>query len=133
MERTFSKQENINFYLHAKEGDLFSHQGLNLIEQLTAESWKLAYSQKVTSLQNYQRTGVEDDDLMIDYLYYDALKLSTNKWARIKKITLSELTLLNCLISADGASTGINVRAVFACRQQHDNVERNCHCGSGSS
>ena len=113
MERTFSKQENIYFYLHAKKGDLFTRQGLNLIEQLTAESWKLPYSQRVTSLQNYQHTEVEDDDLTIDYLYYDALKLSANKLAHIKKITLSETTLLNRLISADGASTGINVRAVL--------------------
>jgi predicted RND superfamily exporter protein len=108
MERTFSKQENIYFYLHAKKGDLFTRQGLNLIEQLTAESWKLPYSQRVTSLQNYQHTEVEDDDLTIDYLYYDALKLSANKLAHIKKITLSETTLLNRLISADGASTAGN-------------------------
>ncbi|MFT4908831.1 MAG: putative RND superfamily exporter protein [Oleispira sp.] len=113
MERTFSKQENVYFYIHAKEGDLFTHQGLNLIEQLTEEGWKLPYSQRVISLQNYQHTAVKDDDLMIDYLYYDALALSTDNLARIKEITFLEPTLLHRLISEDGASTGVSVRMVL--------------------
>jgi predicted RND superfamily exporter protein len=113
MERTFSKQENVYFYIHAKEGDLFTHQGLNLIEQLTEEGWKLPYSQRVISLQNYQHTDVKDDDLMIDYLYYDALALSSDNLARIKEITFLEPTLLHRLISEDGASTGVSVRMVL--------------------
>jgi len=113
MERTFSKQENVYFYIHAKEGDLFSHQGLNLIEQLTDEGWKLPYSQRVTSLQNYQHTDVEDDDLIIDYLYYDSLELSQPDLQRIKQVTFSEPTLLNRLISEDGASTGVSIRTVL--------------------
>jgi predicted RND superfamily exporter protein len=113
MERTFSKQENVYFYIHAKKGDLFTNSGLDLIETLTNESWKLPYSQRVTSLQNYQHTDVEDDDLMIDYLYYDALELSVDTLEKIKKTTFSEPTLLHRLISEDGASTGINVRTVL--------------------
>jgi predicted RND superfamily exporter protein len=113
MERTFSKQENVYFYIHAKKGDLFTNSGLDLIETLTNEGWKLPYSQRVTSLQNYQHTDVEDDDLMIDYLYYDALELSADTLEKIKKTTFSEPTLLHRLISEDGASTGINVRTVL--------------------
>ncbi|MFT4764822.1 MAG: putative RND superfamily exporter protein, partial [Oleispira sp.] len=113
MERTFSKQENVYFYIHAKEGDLFTHQGLNLIEQLTEEGWKLPYSQRVISLQNYQHTDVKDDDLIIDYLYYDALALSPDNLASIKEITFLEPTLLHRLISEDGASTGVSVRMVL--------------------
>ncbi|OUS37053.1 hypothetical protein A9R00_11270 [Oleispira antarctica] len=113
MEKTFSKQENVYFYIHAKEGDLFSNQGLRLIEKLTDESWKLPYSQKVTSLQNYQHTEAADDELIIDYLYYDADELTDNDLQRIKKISFTEPTLLHRLISEDGASTGINVRTVL--------------------
>jgi predicted RND superfamily exporter protein len=113
MERTFSKQENVYFYIHAKKGDLFTNSGLDLIETLTNEGWKLPYSQRVTSLQNYQHTDVEDDDLMIDYLYYDALELSADTIEKIRKTTFSEPTLLHRLISEDGASTGINVRTVL--------------------
>jgi predicted RND superfamily exporter protein len=113
MERTFSKQENVYFYIHAKKGDLFTNLGLDLIETLTDEGWKLPYSQRVTSLQNYQHTDVENDDLIIDYLYYDALELSADALAKIRKKTFSEPTLLHRLISKDGASTGINVRTVL--------------------
>lgn len=113
MEKTFSKQENVYFYIHAKHGDLFTNKGLSLIETLTDEGWELPYSQKVTSLQNYQHTEAEDDELMIDYLYYDATELNENDLQRIKKIAFSEPTLLHRLISEDGASSGINVRTVL--------------------
>jgi len=113
MERTFSKQDSAFFYIHAKEGDLFTHRGLSLIETFTDKGWQLPYSQRVTSLQNYQHTDVEDDDLMIDYLYYDAANLTQDDLNRIKKVTFNEPTLLHRLISEDGASTGISVRAVL--------------------
>lgn len=113
MERTFSKQDNVYFYIHAKDGDLFTNRGLSLIETLTDEGWKLPYSQKVTSLQNYQHTDVEEDDLVIDYLFYEADDLSPADLLRIKNISLLEPTLLHRLISEDGASTGINVRTVL--------------------
>ncbi len=113
MERTFSKQDTVYFYIHAKEGDLFTHRGLSLIETLTDESWKLPYSQRVISLQNYQHTDVEDDDLIIDYLFYESTDLTPSDLLRIKQISLSEPTLLHRLISEDGASTGISVRTVL--------------------
>jgi len=113
MEMIFSKQDNVYFYIHAKEGDLFTHRGLSLIETLTDESWKLPYSQRVTSLQNYQHTDVEDDELIIDYLFYESENLTPSDLQRIKQITLSEPTLLHRLISEDGASTGISVRTVL--------------------
>jgi predicted RND superfamily exporter protein len=113
MERTFSKQDTVYFYIHAKEGDLFTHRGLSLIETLTDESWKLPYSQRVISLQNYQHTDVEDDDLIIDYLFYESTDLTPSDLLRIKQISLSEATLLHRLISEDGASTGISVRTVL--------------------
>ncbi len=113
MEKTFSKQDNVYFYIHAKEGDLFTQQGLHLIERLTDEGWQLPYSQRVISLQNYQHTDVEDDDLLIDYLYYDALELNDEQQQKIKQNVFNEPTLLNRLISQDGASTGVNVRTVL--------------------
>jgi predicted RND superfamily exporter protein len=113
MEKTFSKQDTVYFYIHAKTGDLFTHRGLGLIETLTEEGWKLPHSQKVTSLQNYQHTAVEDDDLTIDYLYYDTQGLSESDLQNIKQKAFAEPTLLHRLISVDGASTGISVRTVL--------------------
>lgn len=89
MEKTFSKQENVYFYIRAKNGDLFSNQGLHLIEYLTDQGWQLPYSQRVISLQNYQHTDVEKDDLVIDYLYYDALELQNSQLNKIKRTVLT--------------------------------------------
>lgn len=110
MERAFSKQDNVFFYIQAKERDLFSNQGLHLIERLTDEGWQLPFSQRVNSLQNYQHTDVDEDELIIDYLYYDALDLAEEQLAKIKQIVFAEPTLINNLISEDGTATGINVR-----------------------
>lgn len=113
MERAFSKQDNVFFYIHAKERDLFSNQGLHLIERLTDEGWQLPFSQRVNSLQNYQHTDVDEDELIIDYLYYDALDLAEEQLAKIKQTVFAEPTLINNLISEDGTATGINVRIVL--------------------
>lgn len=113
MERTFSKQENVFFYIRAKEGDIFTNRGLALIETLTNKGWELPHSQRVTSLQNYQHTDVEEDELMIDYLYEEAMDLDSSKLQRIKDITFNEPTMIHRLISEDGASTGITVRTVL--------------------
>ncbi|MCH2039773.1 MAG: MMPL family transporter [Saccharospirillaceae bacterium] len=113
MERTFSKQENVFFYLRAKEGDVFTNRGLALIETLTNKGWELPYSQRVTSLQNYQHTDVEEDELMIDFLYEEAMSLDSDQLQRIKSITFDEPTMIHRLISEDGASTGVTVRTVL--------------------
>ncbi|WP_420590894.1 efflux RND transporter permease subunit [Bacterioplanoides sp.] len=113
MERTFSKQENVFFYVRAKEGDIFTNRGLALIETLTNKGWELPHSQRVTSLQNYQHTDVEEDELMIDYLYEEAMDLDSSQLQRIKNITFDEPTMIHRLISEDGASTGVTVRTVL--------------------
>lgn len=113
MERTFSKQENVFFYIRAKEGDIFTNRGLALIETLTNKGWELPHSQRVTSLQNYQHTDVEEDELMIDYLYEEAMDLDSSQLQRIKNITFDEPTMIHRLISEDGASTGVTVRTVL--------------------
>ncbi|KZZ42523.1 hypothetical protein A3759_01540 [Thalassolituus sp. HI0120] len=113
MERTFSKQENVFFYIRAKEGDIFTNRGLALIETLTNKGWELPHSQRVTSLQNYQHTDVEEDELMIDYLYEEAMDLDSSQLQRIKNITFDEPTMIHRLISQDGASTGITVSTVL--------------------
>jgi predicted RND superfamily exporter protein len=110
MEENFSKQDSLFFYIRSKNNDLFSHDGLSLISEFTEESWKLPHSQRVNSLQNYQHTKVEDDDLYIDYLYEFPKELSKDEMADIKNIVLNEPTLINNLISEDASATGVGIR-----------------------
>jgi predicted RND superfamily exporter protein len=113
MEETFSKQENLYFFIHAKEGTVFTPKGLELIWVLSEKGWELPFSQRVTSLQNYQHTDVEEDDLVIDYLYYEPENLTATDIKRIEQISMSESTLRHKLISDDGSATGVSVRTVL--------------------
>ena len=113
METTFSKQENVYFFLRAKNGSVFTREGLSLIQEITDRGWTLPYSQRVDSLQNYQHTDVQDDELIIDYLYDDATSMSDEDIQRVQNIVMNEHTLLNNLISEDGTATGISVRTVL--------------------
>jgi predicted RND superfamily exporter protein len=110
MEENFSKQDSLFFYIRSKNNNLFSHDGLSLISEFTDQSWKLPHSQRVDSLQNYQHTKVEDDDLYIDYLYESPKELSKDDMANIKNIVLNEPTLINNLISEDASATGVGIR-----------------------
>ena len=113
MEATFSKQDTVYFLIRAKEGNLFTPKGLDLIWQLTEHGWELPFTHRVTSLQNYQHTDVQDDDLLIDYLYYEPENLVREDIKRIQNIVMNEPTLMNKLISRDGATTGVTVRMVL--------------------
>lgn len=110
MEETFSKQDSLYFFIRAKQGDLFTPQGLDLINEFTEQGWEIPYSQRVNSLQNYQHTAVEEDDLLIDFLYEEPLNLSDNDIQRVKDIVMAEPTLINNLISEDGKATGVGIR-----------------------
>ena len=113
MERTFSKQQNVFFYIRARQGDIFNRRGLELIETLTNRGWQLPHSQRVMSLQNYQHTEAQGDELLIDYLYENAMELDAAALQRIRAISFDEPTLLHRLISEDGASTGVTVNTML--------------------
>lgn len=113
MEKNYSKQENIFFYIEAKQGNIFTSQGLQLIEQITEQSWQLPHSQRVTSLQNYQHTDVEGDELLIDYLFQEADSL-TPKDIQILAAKVATITAIKPqLISNDGHATGVSVRIIL--------------------
>ncbi len=54
-----------------------------LIEEMTQDAWQMPYSRRVDSLQNFQNTYAEEDDLIVEDLYEEANDLST---ADIKRI-----------------------------------------------
>ncbi len=108
MERTYSNQDNIYFLVQNPNGSLFTPQGLTLIEQLTERGWQLPYSQRVDSLQNYQHTQVDGDDLLINDFY--RTEELTEDLSGLQQLAISLPELLHKLISADGGTSGVNVR-----------------------
>ncbi len=106
-ESNYVKSDSATFVVTAKKGDLFTKNGLKLIEQLTERAWLIDSAYRVSSLSNYQYSQSKDDEIITDYLVDDAETLSNDELVNIRKIALSEKRLVKSLITADGKLTVI--------------------------
>ncbi|MAR01639.1 MAG: RND transporter [Oceanospirillaceae bacterium] len=105
MEQRFSKQDSLLFLVSSETQNLFSPTGLELVERLTDTGWTLPHVQRVDSLQNYQYTTVDGDDLDIDSMYR-ADELPDDLPALMQK-ALGERDIPNRLLSEDGQVTSV--------------------------
>lgn len=108
-EDTFIKSNNILFVFEALNGNIYTQQNLASIETMTNEAWQLPYSTRVDSITNYQHTEVIDDDLNVADLVEDAVSLTDEQVARVKRIASNEIALVNRLVSDRHHATGVNV------------------------
>lgn len=109
IENTYTNNENVLFVLTAKDGELFTTDKLAAVEWLTAESWNTPYSSRVDSLSNFQHTYADGDELIVEDLIANADRLEEQGLRSIESIARSEPRLLNYLVNADKAVTGINI------------------------
>lgn len=105
----YNKSDAVLFVLEPAEGNVFTPQTLQAIQQLTEKSWKLPYSSRVDSITNFQHTVAEEDDLVVADLVIDPLAVSSSGLEKIKKVALSEPLLVNRLVSSKGHVAGVNV------------------------
>ena len=107
MEDRFTRQDNLYFLVSSQDVSLFSPRGLELVEFLTESAWTLPHVQRVDSMQNFQNTEVDGDELIIDNFYLmDELPDDLQALQR-KAISHPDMLLKN--ISEDGEVTGINL------------------------
>jgi predicted RND superfamily exporter protein len=110
IERVYIKTDNILFTVKPKQGDVFQPHVLKLLQELTADSWRLPYSQRVDSITNFQHTYAEEDNLTVtDLVGKDGEQLSQIERDSIKTIALMEPLLVGQILSPDATTTGINV------------------------
>jgi predicted RND superfamily exporter protein len=107
MEKRFSRQDNLYFLISANDQTLFSPQGLELVEFLTEQAWTLPHVQRVDSLQNFQNTDVDGDELIIDN-FYRMDELPENL-AELQQKAINHSDLVLKTISENGEVTGINL------------------------
>ncbi|MCH7681465.1 MMPL family transporter, partial [candidate division KSB1 bacterium] len=105
----YTKNDNILFVFQPADGEVFTNDNLDVIEQFTADSWKLPYAIRVDAVTNFQHTEAFDDDLIVADLVADAPALSSEQIAKAQTVALKEPQLLRRLISPDSDVTGINV------------------------
>jgi predicted RND superfamily exporter protein len=114
LQNVYTKTDNIVFVLKPKSGDVFEPNTLKAVQELTEASWKLPFSTRVDSLSNYQHTYAIEDDLIVeDLVEEDPSELTEENLQHIKKVALSEPTLVNRTISPEATATGVNITFHF--------------------
>ena len=101
-EANYVKSDTATFVITAKNGDLFTRDGLTLIESLTEEAWYFSYAYRVSSLTNYQHTQAYGDNIETNYLVENAAQLNDEEIAQIRTTALTEERLIHSFMTPDG-------------------------------
>jgi uncharacterized protein len=112
LERTYSKEQSVFFILAPEDQDIFTRDTLAAVVELTEAAWRIPYSLRVNSLANFPYVHAQGDDLIVENLVSDPNALSAPQLERIRRVVLSETTLVNRLVSAKGHVTGVYVTFV---------------------
>lgn len=105
----YTKTDNILFVLKPNNGKIFTPQWLQVVQDVTEESWQIPYSIRVDSITNFQHTEAVEDDLTVADLVEETGGLSRAGLDRIEQIALNEPALANRIISGDSTTTGVQV------------------------
>lgn len=109
----FSSSDNVLFLINPNNGDTFTPENLAAIEELTEKSWLIPYSQRVDSITNFQHTFVDEDDLLVEDLFHNALEMNEEEILLRKTIALKEPLLVKRLVSPSGHVSAVNVQINF--------------------
>ena len=113
LENTYNRIDNVFFVIAPKNGDVFTRETLQALEELTGASWKVPYSVRVDSITNFQYTRAEEDDLIVEDLVRNSGSLSDADLREIRDVALAEPVLVNRLISSSGAVTAVNINILL--------------------
>ena len=110
VEAIYTKNDNILIVIETPDNDAFSRRTLEVVEEITAEAWKIPFAIRVDSLTNFQHTYAEgEDDLIVEDLVTEASGLSAEQLAQKKVIALREPQVLNRMVTRAADVVGINV------------------------
>jgi hypothetical protein len=109
LQNTYTKNDNVLFVITPKDGNVFSRETLEALEDLTHQSWQMPYSIRVDSITNFQHTYAKGDELVVEDLVKAAQGLNDVDLAAKKDIVLHEPALIHRLISPAADVTAVNV------------------------
>lgn len=119
MLENYSKSDNIFIVVEPRDGRVFTEDTLSALNAITEAAWQLPYSLRVDSLNNFQHTYADQDDLIVEALIEDPKLLLPGDYERIKSIALAEPILVDRLIDPNANVTAVNV--VFELPGKHLN------------
>lgn len=105
----YSKTDAILIVLAPSSGDVFSREFLGVLGNLTEKSWKIPYSQRVESLNNFQHVTVDGDSISTADMVSAPEQLTDASLADLKKTATSEPFLVNSLVNPEGSVAGVRV------------------------
>ncbi|MFD2179982.1 efflux RND transporter permease subunit [Veronia pacifica] len=106
---TYSNADGLIIVLSPADGNIFTKKNLSLIRELTESAWLIPYSNRVSSVTNYQHTSAEDDDLVVEDLVPDYRPLNAKRIDYIRRIALSQPEVSGALVSVRGDVAAISV------------------------
>ncbi|MGE3904573.1 MAG: RND family transporter [Reyranellaceae bacterium] len=109
MEAKYAKLTNVIFVLAPRNGDVFTADNLQAIDELTERGWQTPYVIRVESIANHQELTVDGDDLRVAPLFADATQLDDEKLAAIRRSIMKDRELVDRVVSAKGDVTAVNV------------------------
>lgn len=113
LEQTYNKIDNVYIIIAPKDGNVFTRETLTAIEELTAASWQVLYSNRVDSITNFQYTHSRNDELIVEDLVSDARQMSDAQINHVREIALNEPRLKDEWVSASGHVTGMSVNILI--------------------
>ncbi len=99
MQKTYNKSDTVDFVIAPKDGKIFTPQVMQMVLDVTKDSWQTPYSTRVDSISNFQHTYAIEDDMIVEDLLSDEDKITAEKLAQIEQIASHDPLLLNRLIS----------------------------------
>ncbi len=111
LEKTYAKTDNVMIVIAPRDGQVFTRETLNAVEELTEAAWQTPYSNRVDSITNFQYSEATEDDLIVRDMVKDALAQSDHDIARVRELVMAEPALYKRLISERGHVTAINITA----------------------
>ncbi|MFD2786745.1 efflux RND transporter permease subunit [Hymenobacter rubripertinctus] len=111
--REYEKTDNLLVVVAPRNGNVFTRQTLDFIEQLVAEAQRAPFVARVDALTSYQHVSSSGDDLTVRSLVENARTMSPAELARVRRIALADSMLLKRLVSPSGHVAGLFLTANF--------------------
>ena len=108
-QETYTKNDNILFYVQPEQDAVFSPQVADAVETLTKAAWQIPYVIRVDSVSNFQHSWADGDDLTIEDLIRNGAKLPQATLDKKRDIAIAEPLIYGNILARDLLATGVNV------------------------
>lgn len=109
LQADFSRTDTVLLALSPADGKVFSPDFLAVLRNLTEQSWKVPYAQRVESLSNFQRLQVDGDSLATGDLVPAGAALDPAQLADIRQAALAEPFLVDALVNPEGSVAAVRL------------------------